>query len=592
MNTKTERRMLALLTEWCSALLRLQLDLPADERLHGGLLCPACGMIHGRCHEAVYPLLCAAAHTGNMAFRDAAVRLFRWGLNLRSADGGSRNDLKSDWKGVTAFAAIALHDALKNHGSLLTEAQRTEWETRLAEMSEWLHQNLTLQTPAYLNYYAANACALALAGTCFSRSDYLETAQTLAAYCLGHVSENGLIYGEGRPNDAVSPKGCRAVDAGGYNAEETLPALTRYASVTGNGQMLARCRALWRAQLEWMLPDGAWDNSVGTRSFKWTYWGSRTADGCLAELFALGKDDPVFAEAAMRHFNLLERCTHGGLLTGGPDYARNGEPVCVHHTFCHAKALAAALDAGAAEPARATLPGDDPESIRYYPELDVYRLAAGGWRMDVSGYDFVYPGAAHATGGSISLLWHKAAGALIAVGQVDDNLKEPHNQQLPVRPEQNRCACPRLEAVWQGKSYGQHSCAVARMTAEERPDGAEVQVKAVLCDKSGAALPGNGACSLEYRLTPASLTVSGSVSPVLAGRAQFVLPLNGDKAEIEIMRGSLCGEPAAFFRAAPGFLGKEYRIAPDAGGRFCLSVRVRDKVTTGEKSSRQSAYPD
>ena len=114
------------------------------------------------------------------------------------------------------------------------------------------------------------------------------------------------------------------------------------------------------------------------------------------------------------------------------------------------------------------------------------------------------------------------------------------------------------------------------MTAEERPDGAEVQVKAVLCDKSGAALPGNGACSLEYRLTPASLTVSGSVSPALAGRAQFVLPLNGDKAEIEIMRGSLCGEPAAFFRAAPGFLGKEYRIAPDAGGRFCLSVRVRE----------------
>jgi hypothetical protein len=27
--------------------------------------------------------------------------------------------------------------------------------------------------------------------------------------------------------------------------------------------------------LEFMLHDGAWDNSWGTRNFKWTYWGNR-----------------------------------------------------------------------------------------------------------------------------------------------------------------------------------------------------------------------------------------------------------------------------------------------------------------------------
>ena len=36
-----------------------------------------------------------------------------------------------------------------------------------------------------------------------------------------------------------------------------------------------------RAHLEFMLPDGAWDNSWGTRNYKWTYWGSRTSDGTV-----------------------------------------------------------------------------------------------------------------------------------------------------------------------------------------------------------------------------------------------------------------------------------------------------------------------
>ena len=39
------------------------------------------------------------------------------------------------------------------------------------------------------------------------------------------------------------------------------------------------------------LPDGAWDNSFGTRNYKWSYRGSRTSDGCAAG-YGLA-DDPV-----------------------------------------------------------------------------------------------------------------------------------------------------------------------------------------------------------------------------------------------------------------------------------------------------------
>ena len=567
------KQVTALLLEWCDALVRLQIHLPDCKRLDGGILCPACGMIHGRCHEAVYPLLCAARQTGDETYLTAAKQLFSWGENMRCADGGFRNDFKSEWKGVTVFAAIALHDALSEHGDLLTPEERTAWEARLAGMGAWLYENLTEQTPAYLNYYAANACAMELLGAYFSNENYRALAKRLAAYCMTHVTENGLLFGEGRPNAAVPPKGCRAIDVGGYNVEETLPSLYRYAFSAGDLRMLDACRNLWRAHLDWMLPDGAWDNSTGTRSFKWTYWGSRTADGCQAALFELGKEDSLFAEAAWRNFELYRRCTQNGLLAGGPDYQQNGEPACVHHTFCHAKVLAAAIDGGIPAFARTNLPSDDPKTEKYYPELDTYRVACGPWRMDVCGYDFSYSGAKHAGGGSISLLWHKEAGALIAVGMLDNTLREPHNQQLSVHPETWRSGCPRIETVDTSNPAGQQYCATARLCSCPQPEGPLIRTEAALCSRDGQPVP-NSACFLEYRLTENDLTIRGRVEAALAGQVSYVLPLIGDKAALEVLRGSFFCPPEKMFNLSPGFLGKEYRIQPDRSGSFLVRIFI------------------
>ena len=568
-----QKQVTALLLQWCDALVRLQIDSPDCSRLDGGILCPACGGIHGRCHEAVYPLLCAARLTGDETYLTAARRLFAWGQNMHCDDGGFRNDFKSEWKGVTVFAAIALHDALSLHGDLLTPTEREKWEDRLSAMGTWLQEHLTQRTPAYLNYYAANACAMALLGRYFSKEEYTALAKRLAAYCMTHISGNGLLFGEGRPNDAVSPKGCRAIDVGGYNVEETLPSLCRYASAVGDTEMLDACRELWRAHLEWMLPDGAWDDSTGTRSFKWTYWGSRTADGCQAALFDLGRDDPVFAEAAWRNFELYRRCTYDGLLRGGPDDHQNGEPACVHHTFCHAKVLAAAIDGSIPAFERTPLPADRPQLLKYYPELDTFKVACGKWRMDVTGYDFSYSGASHACGGSVSLLWHETAGPLIAVGRMDNSLREPHNQQLSVRPETQRSGCPRIETVGAGAQYGQHRCASAQLSAELLPEGPVIRADASLCSEDGQPMP-NGACMLEYRLTEDGLSIAGCVNAALADRVRFVLPLIGDKADVRILQGRLSCPPAKMFSFDPGFLGTQYSVLPDRSGRFQVGISV------------------
>ena len=124
--------------------------------------------------------------------------------------------------------------------------------------------------------------------------------------------------------------------------------------------------AALRTHMEFMLPDGAWDNSWGTRNYKWSWWGSRTSDGCHPGSSCLPQHDPRFREAARRNFELMAACTHNGLLYGGPDYFVHGDLPCIHHSFTHAKALATVLDRGTmlSSQARLTLPRDEAYGLK------------------------------------------------------------------------------------------------------------------------------------------------------------------------------------------------------------------------------------
>lgn len=563
-----EQAVFALLRQWCDALVAHQIRAPHDPTRDGGLLCPACGRIHGRCADAVAPLLLLAERTGDETYLNAARRLFAWGENMLCADGSIRNDAGSDWRGVTVFQAIALHDALAHHERLLQDAERDAWTHRLHRMGDWLYENLAVGAHAYVNYYAANACAMALLGMRFGDPAYLSRARELADYCFAHVSENGLLYGEGSPHDAQTAKSCFAIDAGGYNAEESLPCLLRYAETMRDAQALRWCRALWQAHLCWMLPDGAWDDSVGTRAFKWTYWGSRTSDGCQDALFSLGRNEPAFAEAAWRNFLLLRACTHDGLLYGGPDLKKHGDLPCIHHTFCHAKALAGSLEAGLYDFERVPLPADDPPTLRYYPENDTYRAACGGWRADVTGYDALNRRADHASGGAVSLLWHRACGAVIACGMVDYALAEPFNQQLPLDENEQRSPCPRIEATADGTRFGQHYDFGASLTAEETDGSVTVRADACLCDEQHRPMA-DGKCALTYTLCAQGLRIEGTVA---VENARYVLPVLSVQARVDVLRGTLCGDPEPIFCLSPGFAGREFTVLPDESGQFAVHI--------------------
>ena len=76
--TDEERLYRDLLQTWCDGLVARQVTGLTDTALRGGLLCPACGLIHGRCGDAVYPLLHMAHSTGDGKYLRAALRVYDW----------------------------------------------------------------------------------------------------------------------------------------------------------------------------------------------------------------------------------------------------------------------------------------------------------------------------------------------------------------------------------------------------------------------------------------------------------------------------------------------------------------------------------
>ncbi|HEX2949004.1 MAG TPA: hypothetical protein VHV83_05480, partial [Armatimonadota bacterium] len=333
-----------LLSAWCNAMLSLQVRDINVPGIYGGIMCPACSRIHGRSADAVYPFLYMAHATSEERYLRAAIDLLAWSDHSSLPDGSWINEpTGNEWKGITVFGALALAEALRHHGEVLDESTRTRWEERLHRAAEFLDGFMTIHT-GNINYPVSASAALAVAGEYFSESRYTDHARELAHQVLAYFSQdNKMLFGEGHPGDGITPRGCRAIDLG-YNVEESLPALALYGRTVGDEEVLTMVTDSLRSHLEFMLPDGAWDNSWGARNYKWTYWGSRTSDGCHMACALLAGRDPHFAEAARRNTELLAACTHDGLLYGGPHYQEHGELPCVHHTFCHAKALAAALD--------------------------------------------------------------------------------------------------------------------------------------------------------------------------------------------------------------------------------------------------------
>jgi hypothetical protein len=545
---KPEDNLYAQLLEiWCDGLLAHQSSNP-DPALRGALLCPACAIIHGRCGDAVYPLLRMAHSTGKAKYLEAALLVHEWSeQQVSRGDGSWINDVTlSSWQGITVFHSIALAEALHHHGTILDAATRQRWTDRLARAAKFLDGFITIDT-GNINYPVTSSHCFAICAQVLGDHHYSDRARTLAHASLDYFTPNNLLFGEGHPQTAITAKKCRPVDLG-YNVEESLPALAQYALLTNDQPVLDQTIAALRAHMEFMLPDGSWDNSWGSRNYKWSWWGSRTSDGCHPAYVLLAQHEPKFLEVAYRNLELMAACTHNNVLYGGPHYFEHGDRPCIHHTFTHAKSLATILDSSAPHTPpspRLSIPRDEPYGSKSFPEIATHLATLGPWRATVTGYDFEYiervqsggggaSGGGHASGGALSLLYHQQLGPILTASMTEYQMIEISNQQVHL-DKPHMCLTPRIELA--GKqtctSLSDFEATIAALY-EQMSAAVEISfdVKGRLLTASHQP-PSTGEAyyHLQYSLTQSTVAITASVDTTSQSPLRFVLPVISSSTE-------------------------------------------------------------
>lgn len=578
-------RISSLLARWSEALIRTQAAGTGDPKLDGALICPACRSIHGRCADAMYPFLYMAEATGESRWSDAAASLFAWmENNVSLPSGGFINDVGSDWKGITVFTVIMLLDCLERHPDAMGPSLKVAAEKRLGRAADFLLSFDLMDKNT--NYPVSAALALYRSGRYFSDGRYMAKAMEYKKVIEAVFTPDYLIFGESTPRDGLSPKGLHSIDIG-YNVEETLPSIASLALLSGDDHLLDLAVSGFRSHLRFMLHDGAWDNSAGTRNFKWTYWGSRTSDGAAAALLSLRGFDGTFQDTAFRNLSLMERCTSSsGLLMGGPGYEDAGEPICIHHTFTHAKVLASILDDGLADEIPDCSAAPYTEGIGYVSDMDSWIVSKPSYRAVVTGYDWPFMKGGHLSGGTLSMLHHAVLGPIVAAGPTEYIMREPLNMQEVRGTAALGCPVPRIEYADSGIIYSSMYDVSASLSSV---DGI-IRAIGILRDRDGRAL-GNGEYRIIYHFLDDVVRIEASfqrgcfILPVISG-ARPSLSVDGSNILIQRTDGAIqvCAERGmlrklspedAIFSFSPGF--SMLPIALDAdSGTIDISIRFSD----------------
>lgn len=444
-NVKFKTQVYNLMKSWCDELLKTQLDMLGEPLLDGALLCPGCALVHGRCADMILPLILLYRDTKDEKYLTAAKKLLDWTeYNLLSEHDDYRNDLANRWKGTNIFTCLMLGETLHRFGNILDAQTFSKWDTIFRRRAAAAIGFCETVIP-HINYNAGAAAMFAFAYNYTGDRKFLTEALKQEEFCRAHFDNDGLFFGEGKPLDGTTAKGCHFIDMG-YNIEESIPLLILHSVWMNDGEKLKYYTDRAIDHLGFLLPDGAIDNSWGTRQNKWTYWGSRTSDGMHEGLVHIAKDNPVIAKAVRRNIELLEDCTVDGRLYGGLMYHSANEPACIHHAFDKVKSLALLyLEMGDEYEncLDAVLPRET-EGVKSYQNGYLYTVTKGDFVATVNACDTHIYKCSETGGGAISMLWNKDYGAIMAATLDYLVTTEPMNMQIQRHSDVELCNTARL----------------------------------------------------------------------------------------------------------------------------------------------------
>jgi hypothetical protein len=452
------------------ALLKTQVTDSRDSSF-GALRCPESGLFHTRAAEAVYPFAVLFKQTKDEKYRKAAVELGNW-LNRQQQPGGEWLETPWVWTGTTADQLLMMSLAYPILEPSLSNSERASWKRSIEAAAQFLLKTMSPDF-ATINYCGTTPASLMTTNAIFPNPAYVRKAQELSRMVLSKMNDDGFIEGEaarvGNVKYGVDP---------GYEMDMTFWGLLLYARLNKDAFVENTVRKAVESHLNLVYPNGIIDGSWGTRCYKWTTYGSKTADGTQILFSMLANADGRYRTAAWRNLQYLRSMMKNGLIGSGPQYfSMTSEPPCNYPTFARAKNLAMAAELGdRSEGPLPPLPSDKIGSFKYYPTVNVALARTEMFYVTISGYDYVdqlnwgqgrysqFP-----SGGSACNIWVKDFGLL----QTSSPTRYVRGEviHMPDIKDTIRCFTPRIEYADSGGYFTNLYERSGLMSVQKERDG-------------------------------------------------------------------------------------------------------------------------
>jgi hypothetical protein len=362
---------------------------------------------HSRAAEAVYPFAVMYKHTRDEHYRTAAILLGNWLVGIQQDDGAWGEDWPGHdgWNGTTADQLISLAGALALLRPELGGDVAAAWEDAVSKAADFCLERFP--GTSNINYTPTAAVGLMLAHRAVAspRAIWLEKADSLITHVTAQVNEDNFITGEGKGVDL------------GYNIAQTIGFIAWYGILTNSPETVDLAASLAKTHLYFMYPNGAIDNSWGTRSFKWNLEsGTKTAPGVHFTFGLLADRDPGIARAARLALDWLENHALDGanrVVYGPHAYLHaNSNPPSNYGTFARAQSIATAVEYGRVATESALIPAERRNWVRYFPTIETAVLRTERVMATLSAYEnnLRYPLETAVRGGSATVVWLEGYG--------------------------------------------------------------------------------------------------------------------------------------------------------------------------------------
>jgi hypothetical protein len=404
-------RYLQVLELLCNQLIGTQITDP-DDLDYGALVSPSTNPQHNPRHsraaEAVYPLAVMYKHSRDGRHKNAAILLGNWLISIQQEDGswGENWPGHDGWNGTTADQLISLAGALEILGDEIGEDDSRAWDRSITAAADF---SLGRFGPgrSNINYTPTAAVGLVLAHRAVESPNaaWLHKAEELIAYIKSQVNEDDLIVGEGQGVDL------------GYNIAQSIGFLAWYGILMEQPETVDLAASLLEAHMHFMYPNGAIDNSWGTRSFKWTLEsGTKTAPGVHYTFALLADKDPAIHRGAVLALDWLENHAldeHSRVTYGPHAYLHaNSNPPSNYGTFARAQSIATAVEYGPAASNLAPIPAEREDWLKFFPTIGTAVTRTDKVMATVSAYENNkrYPLETAVRGGSATVVWFEGYG--------------------------------------------------------------------------------------------------------------------------------------------------------------------------------------